>query len=145
LATERGCELLKSLVAGADVLVENFGAGVMERLGLGYDVLSADNPGLIMLRQPGFGSTGPAASYLAFGNTIEGMSGLTALMGYEDGPPMMMSNAVGDPVSGLSGSIAVLSALAARERDGRGRLLECAQLEGFLPLVSEELIAYQRT
>jgi crotonobetainyl-CoA:carnitine CoA-transferase CaiB-like acyl-CoA transferase len=145
LATERGCGLLKTLVAGADVLVENFGAGVMERLGLGYDVLSKVNPGLIMLRQPGFGSTGPEASYLAFGNTIEGMSGLTAMMGYEGGPPTMMSNALGDPISGLNATVTVLSALAARRRDGHGRLLECAQLEGFLPLVSEALLEFQRT
>jgi crotonobetainyl-CoA:carnitine CoA-transferase CaiB-like acyl-CoA transferase len=98
-----------------------------------------------MVRQPGFGSTGPEAGYLTFGNTIEGMSGLSSLMGYVDGPPMMMSNAFGDPVSGLTGTVAVLAALAARERDGRGRVMECAQLEGFLPMVSEGLIEYQRT
>ncbi|MBE0608715.1 MAG: CoA transferase, partial [Dehalococcoidia bacterium] len=78
-------------------------------------------------------------------NTIEGMSGLTALIGYPGGQPVMLSNALGDPVSGLTGTIALLSALAARERDGRGRLIEAAQLEGFLPLVAESLIEYQRT
>ena len=145
LATPRGIELAKDLIAGADLVVENFGAGVIEKMGLTYGVLSAGNPALIMLRQPGFGSSGPETHYLTFGNTIEGMSGLTSLMGYEGGPPTMMSNAFGDPVSGLTGTVAVLAALAARERDGRGRLLECAQLEGFLPLVSEALIAYQRT
>jgi len=126
-------------------LIENFGAGVLEKLGLSYEKLSAKNPGLVMVRQPGFGSTGPESHYLTFGNTIEGMSGLSSLMGYEGGPPMMMSNAFGDPISGLTGTVAVLAALKARERDGRGRLLECAQLEGFLPLVSEGLIEYQRT
>ncbi len=143
LHTPRGNQLARDLIGTADVVIENFGAGVLEKLGLTYESLSAENPRLVMLRQPGFGSTGPEASYLAFGNTIEGMSGLTGLMGYEDGPPMMMSNALGDPVSGLNGTLAVCAALRARERDGRGRLVECAQLEGFIPLVSESLIEYQ--
>lgn len=145
LATERGRDLARRLISGADVVVENFRAGVIEKLGLSYAALAAENPRLIMLRQPGFGSTGPESGYFAFGNTIEGQSGLTSLTGYEDGPPMMLSNALGDPVSGLTGTIAVLAALAARERDGRGRLIECPQVEGFLPLVSEALIEYQRT
>jgi len=143
LAIPRGADLTRQLIGTADVVVENFRAGVIENLGLSFETLSAANPGLVMLRQPGFGSDGPEGGYLAFGNTIEGMSGLTSLIGYPDGPPVMMSNAFGDPVSGLIGTAAVLAALAARERDGRGRLLECAQLEGFLPLVSEALIEFQ--
>jgi len=145
LRTGRGNELARRLIQGADIVIENFGAGVIEKLGLTYERLNADNPGLIMLRQPGFGSDGPEAGYVTFGNTIEGMSGLTALTGYAGGPPLMLSNALGDPVSGLIGAIALLSALAARNRDGKGRLVETAQLEGFLPLVSEALISYQVT
>ncbi|GIW19334.1 MAG: CoA transferase [Tepidiforma sp.] len=145
LAHPRGRDLALELIGSADVVIENFAAGVLERLGLGWEVLAARNPRLVMLRQPAFGSTGPEAGYVGFGNTIEGMSGLSSLVGYDGGPPTMLANACGDPVSGLIGSLAVLSALRARERDGRGRLLECAQLEGFLPLVSEALIAYQRT
>jgi crotonobetainyl-CoA:carnitine CoA-transferase CaiB-like acyl-CoA transferase len=145
LARPRGRDLALALIDGADVVIENFAAGVVERLGLDWPTLSARNPRLVMVRQPAFGSTGPESGYLAFGNTIEGMSGLTSLVGYEDGPPTMLANACGDPVSGLVGSITVLAALQARERDGRGRLLECAQLEGFLPLVAEALIDYQRT
>ncbi len=145
LATRRGAELARRLITTADVVVENFRAGVIENLGLGFETLSAANPGLLMLRQPGFGSDGPDAGYLAFGNTIEGMSGLTSLIGFRDGPPVMMSNAFGNPVSGLIGAAAALAALAAGARDGRGRLIECAQLEGFLPLVSEDLIEFQTT
>lgn len=145
LTTERGREIALELISTADVLVENYAAGVIEKLGLTWDVVSERNPSLVMLRQPGFGSTGPEGSYVVFGNTIEGMSGLTFLTGYEDGPPTMLSNAFGDPVSGLGGTIAVLAALDARSRDGKGRLLECAQLEGFLPMVSEALIRWQRT
>jgi len=146
LATPRGAELARELIRGADVVIENFGAGIIEKLGLTYEALSSENPGLIMLRQPGFGSTGPEAGYVAFGNTIEGMSGLTALVGYDnDGPPYMLSNALGDPVSGFTGAAAILAAFHARKTDGRGRLVECAQLEGFLPFTSEGLIEYQRT
>jgi len=145
LATPRGRDLALELVSSADVIVENFGAGVLEKLGLTYDVVSAKNPGLVMLRQPGFGSTGPEAGYVVFGNTIEGMSGLTAITGPEDGMPYMLSNAFGDPVSGLNGTLAVLAALNARARDGRGRCIEAAQIEGFLPMVSEALIESQIT
>ncbi|MCO5200196.1 MAG: CoA transferase [Chloroflexi bacterium] len=145
LATPGGNDLAHRLIRDADIVIENFGAGIIEKLGLTYGQLSAGNPGLIMLRQPGFGSDGPEGRYVTFGNTIEGMSGLTALIGYPGGQPVMLSNALGDPVSGLTGTIALLSALAARERDGRGRVIEAAQLEGFMPLVSEALIEYQRT
>jgi crotonobetainyl-CoA:carnitine CoA-transferase CaiB-like acyl-CoA transferase len=145
LATEGGRETLLDLVETADVLVENYAASVMEKLGLTWEALSARNPSLIMLRQPGYGADGPEAGYVVFGNTIEGMSGLSSLVGYEDGPPMMLSNACGDPVSGLGGTVALLAAVAARRRDGKGRLVECAQLEGFLPMVSEGLIEYQVT
>ena len=145
LTTEKGRQLALELASTADVVVENYAAGVMERFGLPYSALSAQNPGLVMLRQPAFGSTGPESTYLAFGNTMEGLSGLTSLMGYPDGPPTMMSCAFGDPVNGLNGTVAVLAALAAREADGRGRCIEAAQLEAFLPMTSEALIAYQRT
>ncbi|GAB4326990.1 MAG: CoA transferase [Dehalococcoidia bacterium] len=145
LRSPSGARLVHRLIESADVVIENFGTGVMDRLGLSYDQLAQRNPELVMVRQPGFGSTGPEASYLTFGNTIEGMSGLSSLMGYAGGPPTMMSNACGDPVSGLVGTVGVLAALAARARDGRGRCIEAAQLEGFLPFVSEALIEYQRT
>jgi crotonobetainyl-CoA:carnitine CoA-transferase CaiB-like acyl-CoA transferase len=140
---KRGIAL--DLIASADVMVENYAAGVIEKLGLTWEAVSTRNPSLVMLRQPGFGSTGPESGYVVFGNTIEGMSGLTALVGYEDGPPTMLSNAFGDPVSGLGGTVAVLAALRGRAHDGRGRLLECAQLEGFLPMVSEALVRFQQT
>jgi crotonobetainyl-CoA:carnitine CoA-transferase CaiB-like acyl-CoA transferase len=145
LTTPEGNRLARELISTADVVVENYSAGVLEKLNLGYESLAESNPGLIMLRLPGFGSSGPEGSYLAFGNTIEGMSGLTSLVGYPGGPPTMLSNAFGDPIGGLNGTVAVLQALAARERDGHGRCIEVSQLEGFLPMVAEALVAYQRT
>lgn len=145
LTTPAGQGLARQLIATADLVVENFGAGVMEKLGLSYGEVSRDNPRLVMLRQPGFGSTGPEATYQSFGNTIEGMSGLSSLIGYEGGPPSMMSNAFGDPISGITGTVIALAGLAARAADGRGRCIEASQLEGFLPLVSEAILAFQAT
>ncbi|MCC7364652.1 MAG: CoA transferase [Dehalococcoidia bacterium] len=138
-----GRELVCDLARTADVIVENFAAGVMEKLGLTYEALSAANPRLVMMRLPGMGSTGPEAHYTTFGNTIEAMAGLSSITGYEDGPPMMLSNALGDPIGGLVGTVGVLAALAGRQQDGRGRLVECAQLEGFLPIVAEAYLEYQ--
>lgn len=137
--------MVRKLIATADVVVENFGPGVLEKLNLTYDVLSADNPGLVMLRLPGMGSGGPESNYRTFGNTIEGMSGLSTLVGYADGPPLLLPNAFGDPVAGLHGAIAVLAALARARGDGCGRLIECSQLEGFIPFISEALIESQLT
>ena len=145
LASERGRDLAIELISTADVLIENYAAGVVEKLGLSYDVLIEKNPSLVMVRQPGFGADGPESGYVVFGNTIEGMSGLSSLTGYDDGRPMMLSNACGDPVSGLGGTVALLAAVAGQRRDGKGRLVECAQLEGFLPLVSEGLLEFQLT
>jgi crotonobetainyl-CoA:carnitine CoA-transferase CaiB-like acyl-CoA transferase len=108
-ATDAGREELLRLVEDADVLLENYQAGVMERHGITWELLSARNPALVYVRQPAFGSTGPEWDYRAFGNTIEGMSGLTAMTGYDDGYPTMMSNAMGDPVSGLNATIALLA------------------------------------
>ncbi|MFN0095833.1 MAG: CoA transferase [Dehalococcoidia bacterium] len=144
LRDPEGNALARKLIATADIVVENFISGVMEKLGLTYEALSAENPGLIMLRQPGFGSWGPDAEYAVVGPTIEGQSGLTSILGYRDGMPLQMSNALGDPISGINGAISVLAALEARSVDGRGRRIELAQIEGFMPFVAPELIAWQR-
>jgi crotonobetainyl-CoA:carnitine CoA-transferase CaiB-like acyl-CoA transferase len=145
LTTPEGNAIGRRLLLSADVVIENYTAGVVERLGLDYGSLAKDNPRLIMLRQPGYGATGPEHAYRVFGNTIEGMSGLTSQIGYEpEGYPYQMSNAFGDPISGLNGAFAVLAALKQRERTGRGCCIEAAQLEGFLPLTSEAMIQAQR-
>lgn len=145
LAQPAGQDALLRLVRGADVLIENFRPGTLEKLGLSLDRLWAENPRLVVLRHSGFGGTGPWAHYYAFGNTIESLAGLTAATGYPGGPPRMMSNAYGDPVGGLTATVGLLAALAARQRDGRGRSIEVSQLEAMLPLVSPLLLEYQLT
>jgi crotonobetainyl-CoA:carnitine CoA-transferase CaiB-like acyl-CoA transferase len=146
LSRKEGIELLRRLTAVSDVLVENFSPGVMARLGLPYSELSRVNPRLIMLSMPAIASDGPDAAYRGYGMTIEALSGITSLCSYEEGgPPYMLSNAMGDPVSGLNGTLAVLAALRERQRTGCGQWIEVAEVEGAIPLIAEFFLDYQIT
>jgi crotonobetainyl-CoA:carnitine CoA-transferase CaiB-like acyl-CoA transferase len=135
-STTQGQELLRKLVTGADVVIENFRPGVMESWGLGPDDLMADNPGLVMLRVTGFGQTGPYAKRRAFGTLAEAMSGLAHQTGQEDGPPTLPPFGLADGVSGVSGAFAVLLALYHRDLNGgRGQVIDLALLEPLLGIL----------
>lgn len=142
LYDSRAITLLKTLIAVSDVLVENFTPRVMENFGLTYPTVQAINPSLVMISMPGFGSTGPWRDYVGFGNTIESLSGISGLTGFPDGPPVLQSNAYGDPVSGIGGGIAVLMALVHRMRTGRGQHIELSHQETVVHHVSESLLDY---
>ncbi|WP_211266779.1 CaiB/BaiF CoA transferase family protein, partial [Rhodococcoides corynebacterioides] len=107
LGNPDGAEVFKRLVADVDVVVENFRPGTFERWGLGYDVLSAINPGLILLRVTGFGQTGPYSTRPAFGTLVESMSGFAHLTGEADGPPTLPAFGLADSLAGIAGSSAV--------------------------------------
>ncbi len=142
----RGVELVKRMVARADVLVENYSAGVMKRFGLDYPVLAPLNPRLIMLSMPSFGYGGPESGFRGYGNTVEAVAGVTGLTRYHDNDqPYTLSNALGDPVSGLTGTFAVLAALHERDRTGKGQWIELAQVEGVIPMLAEPMLEYQLT
>jgi len=146
LTDPRGVEIVKRLAAHADVAIENFVPGVMARLGLSWEVLAAVNPRLVMVSMPSFGAGGPESDARGYGNTVEAMAGVTSLNRYYDDPqPYTMSNALGDPVGGLSGTLAVLAALHERERTGRGQLVEIAQVEAVVPFLADRIIEYQFT
>ncbi|PJG46013.1 carnitine dehydratase [Sphingobium sp. LB126] len=136
LRSEKGIERLKALVAQADVLVENYPAAVLARRGLGWDVLSAINPRLVMLSLSCFGGTGPYADRPGSGTIGEGFGGLTALMGTSDGPPMLPSVALGDAVGAMSAVIGTLSALYWRDRNGRGQQVDASLYEPILQIVA---------
>ncbi|MBN8907968.1 MAG: CoA transferase, partial [Rhodospirillales bacterium] len=128
LRTPDGADLLKRLVATADVLVENFQPGTMEKWGLGWDVLQAINPRLVMVRISGFGQTGPYRDRPGFGRIGNAFGGLSYLAGYPDRPPVTPGSAtIPDYLSGLYGSLGVMYALRARDMTGRG-LVELKRL-----------------
>jgi crotonobetainyl-CoA:carnitine CoA-transferase CaiB-like acyl-CoA transferase len=145
LASARGIEILRRLIEVSDILIENFSPGVMARLGLGWESVSAINPRLIMISMPSFGSDGPECNARGYGNTVEAMAGVTGLTGYHDGGGQhyTLSNALGDPVGGLHGVFALMVALRERERSGRGQLIELAQVESLIPFVAESILEYQ--
>jgi crotonobetainyl-CoA:carnitine CoA-transferase CaiB-like acyl-CoA transferase len=146
LKDARGRALVRRLIEGADVVIENFSPGVVERLGLGYAALSALNPRLVMVSLPSFGSEGPECHGHGYGMTVEAMAGITGLTGYHDGgQPYALSNALGDPIGGLTGMFAVLVALQERARTGRGQAIEIAQVEAAIPFVADALLKYQFT
>ena len=136
LSHPAGRELLERLAADADVLIENFRPGVMEKWGLGPDRLHEINPALVMLRVTGFGQFGPYATRRAFGTLAEAMTGFAHQTGQADGPPTLPPFGLADGVAGLAGAIAVMIALYHRERNGgRGQVIDVSLIEPLLTIL----------
>ena len=145
LSTPDGQALVRDLARQSDVLVENFRPGVMERWGLGYDALSAGNPGLVMLRTTGFGQFGPYAGRRGFGTLAESMSGFAALTGEPDGPPTLPPFGLADGIAGITGAYAVMLALYQRDaRGGRGQVIDLAIIEPIMSLVGAQPTVYDQ-
>ena len=146
LKSEGGREVLMRLVRRADVLVENFRPGTLERLGLDPEtVLLAENPGLIVLRVTGYGQTGPYADRAGFGTMAEAMSTLAHTTGQPDGPPTLPPIALADEVTGLQGAFAVLTALRHRDRTGEGQVIDLSLLESLVDVVGPGPAIHHRT
>jgi crotonobetainyl-CoA:carnitine CoA-transferase CaiB-like acyl-CoA transferase len=125
-----GQEILRRLAETADVVIENFRPGVMERWGIGPEELFKINPGLVMLRVTGFGQFGPYAERRAFGTLAEAMSGFAHQCGQEDGPPTLPPFGMADGVAGISGALAVMLALYSRHAgQGGGQVIDLSLLE----------------
>ncbi len=138
-------ELAYELVRRSDIVVDNFSAGAMERMGLGYDTLRRIKPDIIQMSMASHGQTGPIAGYVAYGPTQVPMMGLAALTGYPGGGPREVGLSYGDPNAGLHAACAILAALAHRRRTGEGQSIDMSQWEAALPLVVEGLLTYQMT
>ncbi|WP_279604355.1 CoA transferase [Methylobacterium sp. J-070] len=124
-----GREVLTRLAAQADVLIESFRPGVMERLGLGPEILLGVNPRLVYVRVSGWGQTGPYRNRPGFGSLIEAMSGFAAKTGFADKPPIMPNMALADMVAGLQGAYAVMVALKVAAETGLGQVVDVSLLE----------------
>ncbi len=131
-----GLAMVKRLIARADIVVENFRPGVLEKLGLGWDVLSALNPGLVMVRLSGFGQTGPMAQLPGFGAIGESMGGLRFVTGFPDRPPVKTGVSIGDGIASLWGAIGALMALRHREvNGGTGQVVDVALYEAVFAMM----------
>ena len=143
LSAPEGIEIIKELVKISDVLVENYSPRVMPKLGLDFTVLQAINPKLILMSLPALGSTGPDKDYRAFGQTIDCMSGMAYLTGYNGEEPMLQSGlSYGDPLSGMNAAFAVLSALIHRRKTQKGIHIELSQVEGLISFNADSIMDY---
>lgn len=143
LSDPDGAELLKSLLEDADVLIENFRPGTLERWGLGPEVLHELNPGLVIVRTTGFGQTGPYKDRAGFGTLAESISGFAAINGWPDTPPTLPSFALGDGVAGLVGCFATMFALWHREQhDGKGQVIDLSLFEPLFWILGPQASAY---
>jgi CoA:oxalate CoA-transferase len=139
LKSDRGRELLFELARRGDVLLENFAPGVMDRLGVGYEVMRKVNPRLIYASASGYGSSGPDRDALAMDLTVQAYSGIMSITGEPGSPPLKAGPAVVDFISGTHLYSAVVTALFARERSGEGRLVEVAMQDSVFPSLTSNL------
>ncbi|MEJ8574196.1 CoA transferase [Microbaculum marinum] len=139
---ERGKALLKKLVKRADVLVENFRPGTMDRLGLGYEVLRAENPRLVYTAISGFGRSGPNSNKPAYDNTGQATGGLWSMNGMPGQAPVRVGTIIGDLAASFYATIGTLAALREAERTGQGRVVDISQQDSVLSLTENAVVRY---
>ncbi|MFF9276296.1 CaiB/BaiF CoA transferase family protein [Streptomyces griseosporeus] len=144
LSRPGGRDTLLRLAAGADVVIENFRPGTLEKWGLGWPQLSAANPRLVLARVTGFGQFGPCAHRPGFGTLAEALSGFAAVTGEPDAPPTLPPFGLADSIAGLATAYAVLTALTARAHTGRGQVVDLALIEPILAVLGPHLTWYDQ-
>lgn len=147
LRLPEGQEIVRRIAKNADVIIENFRPGTLEKWGLGYDALAADNPGLVMLRLSGFGQSGPYRDQTGFGAIAESMGGLRYVTGFPDRPPVRPNLSIGDALASLHGVIGVLMALRHRDANGgrssgKGQVVDVALYEAVFNMMEGALPEY---
>jgi formyl-CoA transferase len=145
LRKPKGADIFRRLIATADVLIENFRPGTLERWDLGPDDLLAINPRLVVLRVTGYGQTGPYSAQPGFGTVAEGFSGFAHLVGEADGPPTLANLPLGDGIAGITGAYAIMVALFGRaNNEGRGQVIDLSLYEPIFRLLEPALLDYDQ-
>jgi benzylsuccinate CoA-transferase BbsF subunit len=142
LKKAEGQQLARQLASRCDIVVENFGPGVMDRLNLGYEQLRTLKPDIILTSMPAAGLSGPLKRIRTYGMSLSSITGLDSLTGYRDGPPIPMENAFADPLGGIIGALASLFALHHRDRTGQGQHVDYSQQEGVMQMVAPAFMDY---
>jgi formyl-CoA transferase len=145
LRAAEGQAIARRLIAQADVVIENFRPGAMEKWGMSYEALSADNPGLIMARVSGFGQTGPYAKRAGYGLVGEAMGGLRYVTGEPDRPPARAGVSIGDSLAAMHAVMGITMALHARARSGRGQVVDAALFESVLAVMENLVTEFDLT
>jgi crotonobetainyl-CoA:carnitine CoA-transferase CaiB-like acyl-CoA transferase len=149
LKSEAGRQIFRDLAKGSDVLIENFRPGLLKEMGLGYDDLSRDNPGLVYASITGFGSMegylGPFSKRPAYDIVAQAMGGLMATCGQAGGPPTWLGVALGDIASGMNAAYAIMLALFQRGQTGRGQYIDVSMYDTIIGLAERSLTAYSLT
>ncbi len=145
LKTEEGKDILKKLVMQADVLVENFRPGTMEKLGLGYDILKEINPKLIYAASSGYGHTGPYSQKPAYDAVVQAMGGIMSITGQVGGKPTRVGTSIGDIAAGLFTAIGILTALNYRHETGIGQKVDVAMLDCQVAMLENAIARYTST
>ena len=144
LKNDKGKEIFTKLIETCDVLMENFGPGVLDRLGFGWETVHEINPRIVMASIKGFGSEGPYAAFKAYENVAQAMGGAMSTSGLFDGPPVVTGAQIGDSGTGVHLMAGILAALIQRERTGRGQYVECAMMDCVMNLTRVKWRDHQR-
>lgn len=145
LRQAEGQQIARTLISKADVVIENFRPGAMEKWGLGYDTLSADHPGLVMARISGYGQTGPLSTRAGYGLIGEAMGGLRHITGEPDRPPARAGISIGDSLAAMHAVMGIMMALHARDRTGKGQVIDAALYESVLGVMENLVTEYDLT
>ena len=140
MTTAAGRDIVRRLAGKVDVMVDNFSTGVLEKLGLGHDVVGKLNPGLIMVSCGAFGRSGPMKNARGLHSAVNLFSGVADVTGYLDGEPRILGGVLPDPLSGTYGMFAIMAALHHRNRTGQGQFIDLAMYEAMMTLIPEAVI-----
>lgn len=144
MKSEEGRDIVRRLVRKADILIENFKPGTLEKWGLGFDEISRDNPGLVLVRISGFGQTGPYSKRAGFGIIGESLSGIRSITGEPDRPPARVATPVTDYVAGLYGAFGGLAAMQEKHRTGCGQVVDVALYESSFSLMENFVPSFEK-